>query len=509
MNLQKSYLLAVLIFSSMCLIPIQLCVAETPDYVGFEEDQEFVWDINFDKELAEDVIEDYFDSIYSYDDDEKEEFNDAVELSLGDNNDLSIAADDEKWYKIDVNQNQNLTVSLIYDNSDDLDLDLVNKNNYYLGIRDSYPSGSQWIETCMTLTSYSGYYYLEIENWESYSTSFNISISIGGWSNNHEFNSEGSYPGYSINEDEKQIYKITDVAEGKNLSISIFYNDDIYTLDLDLYDDTIDQIAYDDSFDGGDIIWEVTSYEGDYYFVVESYSSSSVAYDIEIEISDPSESGSSSSYSSPADLFIDILDEYDDVKGLKITIDDIDEEESEIIDLCIIDADVEYSVDMIEWKDLDDEYEDYYEDEFGSTAPDLSYVYQILIPDPDDIDENNYYGLVSGYLFSPVGLDWEDIEGYVDNDYKDSQLDFDAETNGFKAKTSLVGDMDEFEITVQYNAQGVLQYMQILYGGIEVGTIRSNFLSTIITISIIAVVAGVAVIGLVALYMKRKSKFDF
>ncbi|MGV9200701.1 MAG: hypothetical protein ACOC4M_17975, partial [Promethearchaeia archaeon] len=206
------------------------------------------------------------------------DLSEASEISEGFHSDLSVGEDDVTYFKIEVQEQQNLSVNVKFPNNDD-----DNRRLYF------YTEDEQCIgkETALseryTRTNYTGYYYIEILNRDT-ATSFNLTAEIGEWQNDEEFSGPGTYEGYSLAQDEANWFKVTNIPNDNNLSVTLIFDEPNDCMFIELYDEIMVGRDSTDAYDDSEIAVSMrTQYKGTYFFVIENWGGPLVELDILIE----------------------------------------------------------------------------------------------------------------------------------------------------------------------------------------------------------------------------------
>lgn len=517
MNKQKGILSSILFFSLILVGLAQIgLAAEDIDYCGIQEDESYEWNINFDENVMENIAEDYVDwmeaNLYG-DGSNGYDYTDAIPLSLGEHVGLSVLSDSEKLYKVNVNEGLNLSFIFSFNDMYSLDIDLHTENSRYVGEGEN--------DIYYTYTNYTGDYYIEIESYDSTDVTFNLTISTSIWNNENSFSGTGYYDNfgnnYTILEDETQWFKISDIPKNKNLTITLNLNNSA-DIDLDLHDSEIDGLDY--SYSNGEttvLVWENSDYSDVFYLRVEGDTFYDIGFDITISTTELTYSDEGSYYdpiSQTEDIIDGLLNEYSDAEKFKVTVDDIKEGDEEYYDFDY--AEIEIDIEIFhdgEWSDLEDMVEDFYEDTYNEPFNNdyMDDMTKRMIIDGNDIDMDAFNYLFFGAIFMPTNIDWEDLsEMFNDmNDYLSMQgmsIDCEENTNGFDAELDLGSEMENIDATVSYNNKGVLEYLQVKYEGIEVGTIRLNSLIPGYNLVFISAILSIGSIGLIVAVMRKRVK---
>ena len=154
------FLIFFLIVTTFFLVQVSFA---SENYIGIAEDDEYIWKVNIDEELADDVFEDSEVYAPATSDDtweDNDDFANAKLLSEGDYIMLNYSDDD--WYNISLNINDIMEVSIYYAPSQiPIELKLYNSTNNLIAFSNTTSLTDQY---CKITANYTGGYYILITN---------------------------------------------------------------------------------------------------------------------------------------------------------------------------------------------------------------------------------------------------------------------------------------------------------------------------------------------------------
>ncbi|MGQ4873646.1 MAG: hypothetical protein ACP6IY_06165 [Promethearchaeia archaeon] len=299
---------------------------------------------------------------------------------------------------------------------------------------------------------------------------------------------EGNYIGLVINDTDNDWFKVY-VQKDSFLEVEISFEHDFGDIDMELLDSSENSIDFSASTSDSEEVSTCASYSGYYYIL--------------IFLCDDNESNS-------YDLYINIGEqcpeyvstEIWDWEAIKIEIEDIESEvRSGSIDY--VPVDIKFEVN-----------EDYPSDDWIE----MNYkTFYILNPDDSDftvvfsssifLSMNDIF--YSFALIAPKGVNWDEFLDDLEDELKDSNMikDFSWEKvwYDYHLKLTFNNSTDDIEVIFRYNDNGVLEYGEVLYGGVQAIKVEIEGLNIYTMIAIItAIIAIPSIIGIVFLVKKVK-----
>ncbi|MHA1252279.1 MAG: hypothetical protein ACTSRP_20005 [Candidatus Helarchaeota archaeon] len=306
---------------------------------------------------------------------------------------------------------------------------------------------------------------------------------------------EGEYPNLNVTYDDSDWFKIF-VEKDDFIDIIVtsnsYYFDD---LELFLYDAGKNELDY--SYPKNDIarVNACASYTGYYYIQIELWCYDPVIYDLRINILNECPY---------ADFYNSKIWKWE---AIKIEIKEI-KDKVKLYNIHYVPVEMEMYVSEIypteDW--LDTPYTMFYiydsrdRDFYLYFLMGLDYLFYFY-------DEFNYFMTIP--LISAKNTDWDGLLKDIVNDINDlDNINASGEKVFFDYHLKLDykdKKIDNIEIIFRYNDNGILEYGEILYGGLQLGKVEMVGLNTYTFYGIIAAAIGIpAIIGIIFLIKKIK-----
>jgi hypothetical protein len=465
-----------MIFTLLLISNINYCLGDYPSYVGVREGDEYIWDVTMSETVANEFIDDYEAYYYSLmgTNPYETEMAGAEEKTEGLHKGITLTNNTEKWFKINVTTTMNLTVTVNWTSIQiQLNYAIVNYKGQNL---DGGGLGGSFNDfTSSVFAEVTDFIYIRLEQTLNSTLQVDLQLNITTW-NLYPSSTEvtpGSYPGNSINNGETHIYNIT-VTSGKNLTL--YVDTTVDNLGIAIVDRDGDQFIwweYTDGVNNDTQVTEYTLYNGTYFLMVYLSSGGPVNYDMVVSLG---------AYTTPLpseqfDIFRQALEEYKTIKGIKVVIEDVKPEQIHPFyeyKYTPIQLNVYFSNDMVTWTNGSQEFIDYFEG-LGLGPMPTSYIILNLM-EPSYLNASTFYQYQMAIFMVPLGINWVNVatylQAYIPSLPATTTATVTALSNGLTGSYyDSAYTFEKFEGTITFSGSGVLEKVEISYGGNFVGSL--------------------------------------